>query len=365
MNKIKFDKLKAFLNKDIGRSRIDSNILSLFLKQLSLLIDSSVSLYDSLMIIIDQRLDKKLNKALVNVSLALKKGDEAYVAFKKEEKAFGPIVTAFVKSGDASGNLSKILDELSTYMTEESKNKNQISEALIYPIILLIVTIGVVITILTKVMPTFIEVFEENARSLPIATKILLNISDFFNKNGFFILLIIFIFVFTIILLRRNDKYRNKIDESFFKSIFFKKFRLLNIEYQISSLLYILKKGDVDIIESIDIIKNSFKNQYLKQILTNVEESLKLGNNLSSSLDKENVFTKLFIAMIKVGEDSGDMTKSLKKASNYYANEYIYRLKRISRLAEPFLILFMALVVGFVVFSIAIPMFDSVNAINF
>lgn len=360
MNKIKFDKLKAFLNKDIGRYRINSNILSLFLKQLSLLIDSSVSLYDSLMIIIDQRLDKKLNKALVNVSLALKKGDEAYVAFKKEEKAFGPIVTAFVKSGDASGNLSKILDELSTYMTEESKNKNQISEALIYPIILLIVTIGVVITILTKVMPTFIEVFEENSRSLPIATKILLNISDFFNKNGFFILLIIFIFVFTIILLRRKDKYRNKIDESFFK-----KFRLLNIEYQISSLLYILKKGDVDIIESIDIIKNSFKNQYLKQILTNVEESLKLGNNLSSSLDKENVFTKLFIAMIKVGEDSGDMTKSLKKASNYYANEYIYRLKRISRLAEPFLILFMALVVGFVVFSIAIPMFDSVNAINF
>lgn len=216
MNKIKFDKLKAFLNKDIGRSRIDSNILSLFLKQLSLLIDSSVSLYDSLMIIIDQRLDKKLNKALVNVSLALKKGDEAYVAFKKEEKAFGPIVTAFVKSGDASGNLSKILDELSTYMTEESKNKNQISEALIYPIILLIVTIGVVITILTKVMPTFIEVFEENARSLPIATKILLNISDFFNKYGLLILLIIFIFVFTIILLRRNDKYRNKIDESFF-----------------------------------------------------------------------------------------------------------------------------------------------------
>ena len=180
-----------------------------------------------------------------------------------------------------------------------------------------------------------------------------------------FILLIIFIFVFTIILLRRKDKYRYKVDESFFKSIFFKKFRILNIEYQISSLLYILKKGDVDIIESIDIIKNSFKNQYLKQILTNVEESLKLGNNLSSSLDKENVFTKLFIAMIKVGEDSGDMTKSLKKASNYYANEYIYRLKRISRLAEPFLILFMALVVGFVVFSIAIPMFDSVNAINF
>ena len=68
--------------------------------------------------------------------------------------------------------------------------------------------------------------------------------------------------------------------------------------------------------------------------------------------------------MIKVGEDSGEMTRSLKKASDYYANEYIYRLKRVSSMAEPFLILFMALIVGFVVFSVAIPMFDSVNNIN-
>ncbi len=154
-------------------------------------------------------------------------------------------------------------------------------------------------------------------------------------------------------------------DKFLFENIFLKKFRILNIEYQITSLLYILKKGDVDIIESINIIKNSFKNLYLREILLNVENSLKLGNSLSFSLEKENVFTKLFIAMIKVGEDSGDMTSSLKKASYYYANEYIYRLKRISSLAEPFLILFMALIVGFVVFSVAIPMFDSVNTINF
>lgn len=365
LSKIKFDKLRAFLNKDIGGFRINSNILSLFLKQLSLLIDSSVSLYESLLIIIDQRLDKKLNKALVNVSLGLNKGDGAYEAFLKEEKSFGPIVTAFIKSGDASGNLSNILDDLSTYMTEESKNKNKIKEALLYPIILLIVTIGVVITILTKVMPTFIEIFEENSKKLPISTKILLSISDFLNKNGLFIIFGILFVIFLIYLLRKKEKYKYIMDKFLFENIFLKKFRILNIEYQITSLLYILKKGDVDIIESINIIKNSFKNLYLREILLNVENSLKLGNSLSFSLEKENIFTKLFIAMIKVGEDSGDMTSSLKKASYYYANEYIYRLKRISSLAEPFLILFMALIVGFVVFSVAIPMFDSVNTINF
>lgn len=365
MNKIKFDKLKAILNKDIGKVRINSNILSLFLKQLSLLTDSSVSLYDSLKIIIDQRLDKKLNKALVNVSLSLKNGDEAYEAFYKEEKSFGPIITSFIKSGDVSGNLSKILDELSTYMTEESKNKNKITEALIYPIILLFVTIGVVITILTKVMPTFIEVFEDSSKNLPLSTKILLNLGNFFNKNGINILLGFLFAIIIFYILRQKEEYKYKIDKFFFKSFLFRKFRILNMEYQISSLLYILRIGDVEIIESINIIKKSFKNLYLKEILSNVENSLKLGNNLSDSMEKEKVFTNLFIAMIKVGEDSGDMAKSLEKTSNYYANEYIYRLKRISSLFEPFLIIFMAFVVGFVVFSVAIPMFDTVNTINF
>lgn len=358
------NKLKAILYKDIGIKRINSNILSLFLKQLSLLINSSVSIYDSIRIIIDQRLDKKLNKALVNISLDLKNGYGAYEAFSKEEKSFGPIITAFIKSGDASGKMSEILDELSTYLNEESKNKNKIIEALIYPIILLSVTIVVVVIILTKVLPTFIEVFKDNGAKLPKSTKILLSISSFINKNGLNILILVFILILSITILSKKEKYKFIIDKAIFNSIFLKKFRILNVEYQMTSLLFILKKGDVEIIESIKIIKNSFNNLYLKSILNRVIHSLQLGNSLSDSLNNEKVFTKLFIAMIKVGEDSGEMTRSLKKASDYYANEYIYRLKRVSSMAEPFLILFMAFIVGFVVFSVAIPMFDSVNNIN-
>lgn len=361
----KFDKLRAFLNKDIGIKKINSNILSLFLKQLSLLIDSSVSIYDSLLIIIDQSLDKKLNKALVNISLSLKRGDGAYESFLKEEKAFGSIITAFIRSGDASGKMPEILDELSGYLTEESKNKNKIIEALIYPIILLVVTIFVVILILTKVLPTFIEVFEDNGARLPRSTRILLSTSSFISKNGLYLIFIFLFFIFLIFLLRKREDYRFKIDKFLFNSIFFKKFRMINIEYKMTSLLFILKKGDVDIIESVNIIKKSFKNLYLRYILDKVQYSLELGNSLSDSLENKNVFTKLFIAMIRVGEDSGDMVDSLRKSKDYYANEYIYRLKRLSSMAEPFLILFMALLVGFVVFSVAIPMFDSVNNVNF
>lgn len=352
---------KKVLNKDIGFKKINPNILSLFLKQLALLLDSSVSLLDSINIIKGQRLDKKLDKSLAKISSNLEKGYDSYLAFKSEEAHMGKLITAFIKSGDESGNLSQILDELSKYITEESKNKSKIKQALTYPIILLIVTAFIVILIVSKVMPTFVSVFEENSSKLPLSTRILLDLSSFLNKYGLVLILIILIIALILAYLRKNQKYGLKIDEFLFKLIIFKRFRLLNIEYQISSLLYILKKGDIPIIESIDIIKDSFSNYYIRKKFTKAKENLELGKSLSKSLDETCIFTKLFISMLRVGEDSGDMAKSLEKASDYFAKEYIFRLKRISSLAEPLLILFMSLIVAFVVFSVAIPMFESVN----
>lgn len=352
---------KEILNKDIGFKKINPNILSLFLKQLALLLDSSVSLLDSINIIKSQRLDKKLDKSLVKISSKLEKGYEAQLAFKKEEPYMGNLITAFVKSGDESGNLSQILDELSKYVTEENENKSKIKQALTYPIILLFVTVFIVILIVSKVMPTFVSVFEQSSTKLPLSTRILLGLSSFLNKYWIFLLVIIIIISLIFMYLRKINKYRMKIDEILFKSLVFKRFRLLNIEYQITSLLYILRKGDIDIIESVDIIKDSFSNYYLRDKISEIKFNLSLGKSLSESLEKSKIFSNLFISMVRVGEDSGDMVKSLEKASDYFAKEYIFRLKRISSLAEPILILFMSLIVAFVVFSVAIPMFESVN----
>ncbi|MDY3006199.1 type II secretion system F family protein [Anaerococcus porci] len=365
MNNINLKKLKEFFNKDIGNIKINSNILALFLKQLALLLDSSISLYDSLEIIISQGLDKKLNKSLTNIKTKLNEGYQAYDAFKFEEKAMGPLIIAFIKSGDESGNLSYILDELSKYLTEDSKNKSQIKQAFIYPVILLLVTFIVIIIMTTKVLPTFISVFENSHNELPLATRFLLSISEFMTKNGLNILLILIVLCLFLIYLMSKKEYRIKIDSILFKSFLFKKFRMLNVEYQITSLLYILKRGDISIIDCMDIIKDSFKNKYIKAKFENIKSSLRHGLSLSDAISKENIFSNLMISMVKIGEDSGNMSRSLEKASSYYANEYIFRLKRISALAEPVLILIMATIVAFVVFSVAIPMFDSVNNIDF
>ncbi|MDY2918644.1 MAG: type II secretion system F family protein [Anaerococcus sp.] len=363
MNKIDFARIRDFLNKDIGPSKISPRIMTLFLKQLSLLLNSGLSLDKALIIIRDQKLDKKLTKSLEGVLYQLDQGYSAYEAFRKEEKVFGPMLIAFIKSGDESGKLADILEEYARYVDFDSKNKNQIKQALIYPIILLLVTIFVVAIIMTVVMPTFVSTFESYGVDLPITTRILIGISEAFRDYGLGFLLFILLALLGFLFLYRIASFRFRVDTLIFKYMPFKKLRSLNIEYQISSLLYILRSGDINLIECMDIIKAAFKNTYLKIQFDYIKEDLTKGLSLSKSFDMRGIFSRLLVSMVEVGEESSNLEESLDKASAYYANEYIYRLVGVSRLAEPVMILIMALIVGFVVFSVAIPMFDSVNYI--
>ena len=363
MNKLKLKGISDLLSKDIYPARISSRITSLFLKQLSLLLNSGLNLNESLVIIKNQNLDKRLSKVLSSVLINLDKGYSTFDAFNNTSNAFSPMLLAFIKSGEESGKLGEILDDLAEYISTDTKNKAKIKQAFIYPIILLIVTVIVVILIVTLVMPTFIETFNSSDMKLPLNTIILIGLTNFLEKNALILLFLILLITSLFLYLRTKEKSRYKIDKFIFKNLPFKDLRLLNYEYQISSLLYILRSGDINIIECINIIESSISNHYLKERLLYVKNSLMMGLSLNDALAKEGIFTNLLVSMIKVGEDSGNLVKALEKSSEYYSSEYIFRLQRFSKLIEPLLILIMAAVVGFVVFSVTIPMFDSVNAI--
>lgn len=361
MNKINLKSLGEILNKDISPGRIPARIVSLFLNELSLLLSSGISLDESLYIIKNQKIDKKLTRALSNILENLNRGFSAYESFKSQSKYFSPMLIAFIKSGDESGNMAGILAEFSEYLSNDSKNKAKIRQAFVYPIILLLVTLTVVALIVTLVMPTFTESFKSYEMELPLSTRILLAISAFFSEYGLIVLFVALTIILLYIFMYNSKSYRLKLDTYNFKHLPLKRFRKLSMDYQTSSLLYILRSGDIDIISSIGIIRESFANTFIKKKFILIQKDLLDGLSLSEAFKRSGIFSNLLISMIEVGEDSGFLLESLKKTSDYFANEYIYRLKKISTMAEPVLILIMALIVGFVVFSVTIPMFDSVN----
>ncbi|MDD7306391.1 MAG: type II secretion system F family protein [Peptoniphilaceae bacterium] len=362
LNKVRIGKV---LYQEIGPKRIDQRIVSLFLKQLSLLLGSGISLDDSLRVIRNQNLDKKLSKTLSQIIEDLDQGLSLSDAFDKTDKRFDNITLAFIKSGDKSGKLAEILEDLSLHMTEDYEKRSQIKEAFIYPVILLFVTILVVIGMMIFVLPTFVSVFDQSGQILPLSTRILIGLSNFIVTKGIFILLGLVIIFIAISILKKSYDFRLKFDEFLFKNPLFRDFRHLNMEYQIASLLNILKKGDIDLIETMDIIKNAFKNEYIRLKIDVIINNLVIGKSLSQAFEQAGIFSHLLLSMIKVGEDTGAMISSMEKTSSYLSNEYLYRIKKISKMAEPLLIIIMALIVGFVVFSVAIPMFDTVNNIDF
>lgn len=364
MNKDKYNRIVKFLNKDIGPKRIDSRLMSLFLNELSLLLNSGISLYDSLKIIKKQGSHKKIEKAIDIILNQLEKGRSPYQAFKEAEGYFSDLILAFIKTGSKTGKLGGIFGNLSDFIYEESKNKSIIKQAMTYPLIVLFVSILVIITIINFVMPSFIEIFDKSDMALPLMTRILIGISNFFARNHLLILLIIGLIVLAVLALRTNYKKKVKMDEFLFKFRPIHKLNRLRVEYQLTSIYYILKSGDIDTIETFLILADSYKNTYIKEVILKIKDDINKGDSLSLAFKKAGIFSPLLLSMVEIGTETSKLDETMKKANEFFANEYIFRIRKISSLAEPLMILLMGLLVAFVVFSVSIPMFDSINGIS-
>lgn len=364
MNSNKNKRIASVLTKDIGPKKIDSRAMSLFLNELSLLLNSGISLYDSLVIIKKQGVDKKVTKAINLVTEGLRNGLDPYDSFLMAKEYFSPIVLAFIKTGTKTGSLGKILQDLSDFIFEESKNKAKVKQAMTYPILVLVVSVLVIIAIIKFVMPSFIEIFESSDVTLPLLTRILLGTSRFFSENYLIILLVIALIFLVLLLLRTNYRKKVAIDKKifYFKPIY--EINRLRIEYQLTSIYYILRSGDIETIHSFEILADSFKNTYVKEVLFEIKESIDNGKSLSHAFSEAGIFSPILLSMVEIGEETASLDECMKKANDYFQNEYIFKIKKLTSLAEPVLIIIMGLLVAFVVFSVSIPMFDSINGIS-
>lgn len=361
---MRLDQFKKNLNRELN-PRISQRIIAIFLRQMSVLLRANISIDKIIDILITQNLDKKLNSMLSSIKNNLFLGDNLSLAFSKERKRLDDVTIAFIRCGEKSGNLGAVLEDLSDFKRQDNENKNKIKQAFIYPVLLLIITVVIVNIMVIFVLPNFLELFESLDTKLPLITRILIAFTHFTTSYRLIILLLLTLIIAVFIFIYHNRDYRYRVDKFLFRNILFRKFKSLYFEYKLSSLLHILTKGDVEIVESLNIIKQSFRNRYIRTAIENISVNLLNGDNLTEAFNKEDCFSKLFISMLEVGEVSGELTDVLEKTGDYYKDEYLYKLKTLSSITEPLLVIFMSLIVGFVVFSIAIPMFNSIEAINY
>ncbi len=355
---------KDLFQKEIYDVKVKKKTVFAFLHQMAIMLRSGVSLSLCMEVMKDSEKDKKFKRIITEMHSDLYNGISVAESMQKF-KAFPAIVTNIISSGELNGRLDTAFEQAAALLEKEIKLTSQIRGAMIYPCILLVLTIGLVIIMNVVVLPAFTGIFEQFDAELPAITKALMAVSAFMRSFWWLLLLIIVgIIAGYIFLNNKNHAFRLKKDELMLKIPLFGKMLAKSYVSRFCRILASLIDAGVDVVQSLEIARGVIKNAYIQHILGEVAREIKLGIPISESISKYPVFDSLFISMLRVGEESGSLADTLYKMADMYEEQTEDNIKVAMSFLEPAIIVIMAVVVGTVVISIITPMFKMYSIIK-
>lgn len=340
------------------KKKVTTKDIAVLCRQLYTMIDAGVSINNSLHLLANNMTNKKLKEVIYEIEDDVKRGEMLSEAMKKYRNIFPPLLIAMVESGEISGNLDTMMLRMSVHYEKETKLNNKIKAAMTYPAVLSVVAVSAVMFIMTFVMPTFIEMFESEGVVLPLTTKILLGISGFLSKNllvtGLFIVIMIVVFsyykksehgIYTLSSLKLKLPIIGDLNKKIIVSRF-------------TRTLSTLVVSGVSLIQAIPVVAGVLNNKVAEDALMKVREDVVKGEGLSNPIRATGIFPEMLASMITIGEETGQLDEILNKTADFYDEEVEQAIQTTTALIEPLLIVVMGVVIGFIVVSILLPMFN-------
>lgn len=338
--------------------KITTKDMSVFCRQLYTMMDAGVSINRALNIMSKQIENKRLRETLVNVEDDVKKGKTLSEAMSKHKDIFPNLLLSMIQSGEVSGNLDTMLLRMSLHFEKETKINNKVKNAMTYPTVLSIVAVLAVAFILTFVMPTFIEIFEGEGIELPLATRILLGTSGFIKQYGWSILLVIILLISLFTIYKKTENGILTLDKIKLKIPIIGELNKKIIVSRFTRTLSTLSASGVSIVQSLSVVSGVVGNKIAEEALLKVRERVIRGDGLSDPIRKAELFPEMLVSMIAIGEETGSLDDILNKTADFYDEEVESAIQRATTLIEPLLIVVIGIVIGFMVISIMVPMFD-------
>jgi type II secretion system protein F len=337
---------------------IPLRVLSNFTRQLSNLLDSGMAMLNALGVLIDQIENPYFKQVISVVRDDIKGGSTFSSALSKHPKVFSNLYVNMVSSGEVSGSLEDVLKRLSDFMEKDEENIAKVRASMAYPALMAVVGFITIFVLLTFVAPRLISIFVDLGQALPLPTKILIWVSSFLAR---FWLLIVAGIVFSVLAFNKwggTKEGKATLDKVKLKAgllgVFIQRVEIARFARTLATLI----GNGVPVIQALSIATNTIDNTYIKQDMENARKDVVDGSPLSVSIKKSKNFPSMVTSMIAVGEESGTLERSLFKIADSYDIEIDRTIKAITSLLEPGLILFMGLVVGFIVISMLLPIFQ-------
>lgn len=336
----------------------------IFLRQFSTLLKAGVTIVDATRILSQQTESKPLKKALVTVLEDLNQGTPLSECTAKHKRIFPPMFINLVRAGEVSGALDEALERLGEHFEKQHETKKKIQSAMAYPIVVAIIAFVVVIYLLTNVVPTFAAMFADFGGELPAITQFVLGVSDWMQAE-WWMLIIIGIVLSGLFVFLKNSK----LTKYYFDYVILKipilggllrKAMLARLTRTLSSLF----ASSVPILQAISIVEKVVENEVAARVLRDSRSSLERGVSLTEPMKKHWIFPPLVTQMIAIGEQTGSLDAMLAKVADFYEMEVSTATDQIKSLIEPLMIVFLAVIVGTIVLSIMVPMFEIFNQVG-
>jgi len=338
--------------------KIKANHIVIFTRQLSDLLDSGLSIFQAMELVEKQTQHQYLKKIVLEVKNSIRDGDSLSVSLARYPGIFDAFYINIVKSGELGGNLSSVLRRLADFKEKEEDVKSKIRASLAYPI--LIATIGVltIFVLLTFVVPRLVSMFTEMSQKLPLPTLFLINLSNFFSNYWWLIFIILGLVILYFKKLKGSKEGKLNLDRLKISLPFFgeliKKSQIAHFARTSATLL----DNGVTLMQAMEAVYGILDNEVLRIDILRMLKDVNDGASLTSTMSKSKYFPEVVVNLVAVGEQSGSPEKSLFKIAESFERQTDSMIKIMTSLIEPVLILIVGLVVGFIVISMLLPIFQ-------
>lgn len=354
--------LEEFLTKYQPISLKDMVIFS---RQFASMIEAGIAMLRALNVLTEQTQNPRLRKALSQIRYDIEQGSTLSDALEKHSKIFDRLYISMVKAGEAGGVLDKVLNRLAFFMEERSRLTQQVKAAMTYPVVVMLIAVGVFYAMLTLVLPTFSGLFASLGSDLPAYTKLLISISEFLRS--WYMVLVISGIVGTIWALK--NWYQTK------EGRFTIDFTLLQLPVlgdilrkvavaRFTRTFGTLTKSGVPIVTALEVVKDSAGNAVLARAIEAVQVKVQEGGTINGPMSESKIFPPMVTQMVAIGEETGQLENMLEKIADFYDIEVGTAVEALTSLMEPIMIVTLGGLVGAIVIGMYLPIFTVISQIK-
>ena len=353
------EKKEGFLNQEIGGNRLNNKAFTVMCSQFSIILSSGVPISRTVHLIADKTTDKKLKKMLTKVAADVEEGRSVSAAFEERGKdLLPPTFVETLYAGEQSGNLARSFESMYQHFDKQVKMRGKVKSALTYPAFVLVIAIVVVIVLMVKVVPTFTSIFDSYGAELPLITRMLIGISNFFAKFYLVMILIVVLAILAYKFYTNTEDGRLNMAKVQLKLPVLGNIASLNAASQFANNMSILMASGLPLNNAISITAKIFDNYYIGHEVGKMAGKVEEGKQLAYCMQESGCLPDILVDMVAVGEETGEMEQTLDTIAKYYDAELEMAIDSALKKLEPTILVVMAGVAGFIVVAIYMAMFQ-------